>query len=305
MRIDAFARPDVGDVAGGTRGEEAEAARGVAGGHVSPGAPVGAGRSHPIAPGPGGTGARRERGQLPQELHAAADGVASVLRAVRTAQHLDRLQPGRLDEIEERVDAAARRRVRVANAVHEDVHLVARQAPHIDAAHRRARPQEIDARLFEHGLRDDRLRTLEDVHRLNDVHFLADGASVLHRAGRGRHGDFGLDGGGIEPNIERRRGWARGDRHAAVREPFERCHEHVAAGGDIGENKATIGAGDGRAGGRVFAGQELHLGAREHRAGGIADDAGDRVAAVSVREEWREEDQEGDEQGSARAGMLR
>ena len=69
----------------------------------------------------------------------------------------------RLDQIQERVDAAALRAVRVAHAVDEHVHLVAGQAAHEDAGHRRARPLQVHAGLALDRLRDDGLDTIGDV----------------------------------------------------------------------------------------------------------------------------------------------
>src|SRR5262245_59818180 len=83
--------------------------------------------------------------RLRQDLHAAAERVASELRARRPAYDFNRVERSRLDEIEERVDAAALRAVRVADAVHENVDLVAGEASDEHAGHRGTGLLKLDA----------------------------------------------------------------------------------------------------------------------------------------------------------------
>src|SRR5262247_1472412 len=64
-----------------------------------------------------------EERRLRNELDAPADRVAAELRAARAANHLDRAQVAGVVEVEEGVDAAARRRRRKAYPVNV-VHLL-------------------------------------------------------------------------------------------------------------------------------------------------------------------------------------
>ena len=78
---------------------------------------------------------RRERWNIGQHLDAAAQRVAAVLRRRRAAQHFDAVDHRRIDQIEERVDAAALRAVGEAHAVDEHVDFADSQAAHEHAGH--------------------------------------------------------------------------------------------------------------------------------------------------------------------------
>ena len=77
-----------------------------------------------------------------------------------------------IDQIEKRVDAAALRRGRIADAVDEDVDLVAGQAADENARHHRARPLHVKADLLGRDLRHDRLGAQLDLVRIDHVHRL-------------------------------------------------------------------------------------------------------------------------------------
>src|SRR5262245_51894938 len=72
------------------------------------------------------------------ELNAASERVAAILSTAGAMQHFDPIDEGRIDEVEKRIDAAALRAIRVANAIDENVHFVAGQSTNEDAGHRRA-----------------------------------------------------------------------------------------------------------------------------------------------------------------------
>ena len=166
-------------------------------------------RSTPSRPAPLRSARDAERGCARQELHAAAERIAAVLRARRTAKDLDRLERFRLDQIEKRVHAAALRAVRIAHAVDEDVDLVARQPAHEDAGHRRARPLEVNARLPFTACATTVLTRAAISLCVDDVDRLAGQADVLDGPARRRHRDFFAKAGRIDDDLERRRSLGR------------------------------------------------------------------------------------------------
>ena len=120
----------------------------------------------------------------------------------------------RLDQVEERVDAAALRTVRVPHAVDEHVDLVAGQAAHEDTRHRRARLLEADAGLAFDRLRDNGRHAGGDVFGIDDVDWLAGAPDVFDEIGGGGNGDFFAEGIDLQRDLE---GWrtviADGQRH--------------------------------------------------------------------------------------------
>ena len=106
-------------------------------------------------------------------------GCCRRARRCRTGRSTDRAgsrcarAPSGLDQVEEGVDAAALRAVRVAHAVDEDVDLVAGQPAHEDAGHRRAGPLELDAGPPSTAWATTVLDADGDLRRRDDVHRLA------------------------------------------------------------------------------------------------------------------------------------
>jgi hypothetical protein len=154
-------------------------------------------------------------GRAGEELHAAAERVASVLGAARPAEHLHRFEDLRVHQVQERVDPAARGGGGVALAVHEHAHLVAGEPAHEHAGDGRARALEVQPDLLagdlgQHDLgpRADRVeadhvdRLRNRIHALDaarvgrDGHLLGD----IRRLQRDLHGHrLGSDGKGNAP----------------------------------------------------------------------------------------------------------
>jgi hypothetical protein len=116
----------------------------------------------------------------------------------------DAFERGLIDQVQEGVDAAALRAVRVADAVNKDVDLVAGEAAHEHAGHRRTGGLQVYAGFLRHGLchygrhalielfaRDHRHRlqcargVLRETGRRGDGHLLANGGDVEHHGNRG------------------------------------------------------------------------------------------------------------------------
>src|SRR5262245_15473627 len=120
-----------------------------------------------------------EQRRTRQELNAAAKRVTAELGARRTAHDPDGVERSRLDQIEECVDAAALRAIRVADSVDEDVDLVAGEAADEYPGHRRARLLQADARLAFDGLRHHGGDATGNVLGIDDADWLADSANAF------------------------------------------------------------------------------------------------------------------------------
>ena len=94
---------------------------------------------------------------------------------------------GWIDEIEERVDAAALRAVRVADAVDEHVHFVAGEPAHEDAGHARARSLQRETHFTLDGLSDDGFCADRDFLCADDIDWLTRLRQIGEVAGSCRH----------------------------------------------------------------------------------------------------------------------
>ncbi len=217
-----------------------------------------------------------ERGCAREKLHAPPQRIASVLRARRTAQDLDRLEPFRLDEIEEGVHAAALRAVRIAHAVDEDVDLVAGQPADEDARHRRARPLKMDACLPFEGLRDDGLDAGGDLALVDDVDRLAGQADVLDGPARRRDRDFFAKAGRMDDDRKRRRSLGpHRQRVMRLAEGFRPHDQKVGARRRHRQAELSLGVGLRPRDARQLRRLQADFRGAHRRARAVAHDAGD------------------------------
>ncbi len=153
VRVEAAAGADIAHGLRGKGPEQRQRGARHRSGRGAGGAAMAGGRPHVHLSAEPRAVAGPERRDLRKELDAAAERVAAVLGAVRSAQHFDPLEIRLVNQVEERVDTAALGAVRIADTIHEHVHLVAGQAADENASHGRARALQGNTGLFAEGLR--------------------------------------------------------------------------------------------------------------------------------------------------------
>src|SRR5262245_30847727 len=136
------------------------------------------------------------------ELDAAADRVAPELGAVRAANHLEGAEVAGVVEVEESVDAAARRRRRKSYAVNVIDDLGAGQPTDEDGAHGRRRALQLQPRLFLRRLREDGFCALSQAASVDDVDLLRSLVERLNHADVGGDRDLGCQGFGAERDLD-------------------------------------------------------------------------------------------------------
>ena len=140
------------------------------------------------------------------------------------------VEHARLDQVEEGVDAAALRAVRVADAVHEDVDLVAGQPAHEHAGHGRARALQLHARLRRRPPAATTVLTRSTMSREEmTLTGWPDGADVLREAGRRRDGHVFLERRELDRDLNRLHpGLDDGDGLAGILEPRGAREQEIA-----------------------------------------------------------------------------
>jgi hypothetical protein len=229
VRIDSPASPDQAGAATGQRAGNANGRSHVRAKKLAATVPVRRPAAHARRAAPARCAVERQRRRTREELDAAAERIAAVLRTRRSTDDLDRVEGAGFDQIEEGVDAAALRAVRVANAVDEHVDLVAGQPAHEHAGHRRARLLQAHARLAFDGLRDNRGGATRDLVGVDDVDGLPGAPNVLDLVGGGGDADFFFEGIELKVDLD----WRRTEAAHAQRQPLldeiGRAHDHQVA----------------------------------------------------------------------------
>ena len=162
------------------------------------------------------------------QLDAPAQAVAAVLRAVGSANHLDRPQVGDVIQVEEAVDASACRRVREADPIDVTDDLRSGQPPHEDRPDTWAGSLQLQAWLVLRHLRRHRHRPLLQLPLLDDVDLLRRLIERLHHSNLRRHCHLGDQRRRSQLNLDRRHAFRRNpDRRAFRLQPAQSANQQL------------------------------------------------------------------------------